>query len=185
MRFIKKVALIIYSSLILILSIIACLLVFGWLDFNVIIELIQKAIAGSTSSNIILGVSAAFILLSVICIFFDTPSEKKQKGTQGILLENESGKLMISKDTLENLVNSVAKDFESAEEINTKVEIDKENNLSVFINLVVSPNAVIKELSNNLQMRIKEAIKNASDLDVKEVNIKVKNIAPKKEIVKE
>lgn len=185
MKFIKKVALIIYSSLILILSIIACLLVFGWLDFNIITDLMQKAITGVTSSNIVLGVSAVFILLSVICIFFDAPSEKKSKGTQGILLENESGKLMISKDTLENLVNSVAKDFESAEEINTKVEIDKENNLSVFVNLIVSPNAVIKELSNNLQIRIKEAIKNASDLDVKEVNIKVKNIAPKKEITKE
>ena len=92
---------------------------------------------------------------------------------------------MISKDTLENLVNSVAKDFESAEQINTKVEIDRDNNLRVFINLVVSPNAVIKELSNNLQIRIKEAIKNASDLDVKEVNIKVRNIAPKNEVSRE
>lgn len=185
MKVVKKVALIIYSSLILILSILTCLLVFGWLDFKLVTDIVQKAIIGPTSSNIILGISVAFILISILCIFFDSSSKDKSKGSQGILLENDSGKLMISKDTLENLVNSVAKDFESAEQINTKVEIDRDNNLRVFINLVVSPNAVIKELSNNLQIRIKEAIKNASDLDVKEVNIKVRNIAPKNEVSRE
>ena len=65
------------------------------------------------------------------------------------------------------------------------VKIDAENNVTVYVNLVVSQNAVIKELSANLQQKIKEAIKNASDLEVKEVNIKVKNIAPKKEVAKE
>ncbi len=185
MKIINKIALIVYSSLILIASILTCLLVFGWLDFGLVSELVQKILTGPTSSNIVLAVSILFILISVLCIFFDSSSSKESKNTQGVLLENDSGKLMISKDTLENLVNSVAKDFGSAEEINTKVEIDKENNLRVFINLIVSPNAVIKELSNNLQIRIKEAVKNASDLDVKEVNIKVKNIAPKKDIVQE
>ena len=185
MKVIKKITLILYSSLILILSIIACLLVFGWLDFGLVSEIAQKIITGPTSSNVVLGLSVVFILISVVCIFFDSSSEEKLKSTQGILLENDSGKLMISRDTLENLVNSVAKNFESAEEINTKIEIDKENNLKVFVNLVVSPNAVIKELSSNLQKSIKEAIKNASDLDVKEVNIKVRNIAPKKEIIQE
>ncbi len=181
MKFIKKVAIIIYSSIMLIMSIIACLLVFGWLDFNLVSNLVEKMILGPTSSNVVLGVSALFILISILCIFFDTSSRKESRSSQGVLLENDSGKLMISKDTLENLVNSIAKDFESAEEIITKVEIDKENNLKVFVNLVVSPNAVIKELSTNMQSKIKEAIKNASDLEVKEVNIKVKNIAPKKE----
>ena len=86
---------------------------------------------------------------------------------------------MISQETIENLVNTVVKGFESAEDVTTKIAVDKENNLIVYVNMVVSPNAVIKELSTNLQSKIKEAVKKASDLEVKEVNIKVKNIAPK------
>ena len=40
---------------------------------------------------------------------------------------------------------------------------------------------VIKELSLNLQNKIKETIKKSADLEVKEVNVKVNNIAqPKK-----
>ena len=59
--------------------------------------------------------------------------------------------------------------------------MDKDNNLTVYVNLVVRENAVIKELSTNLQNKIKDTIKKASDLEVKEVNIKVKNIEPVKE----
>ena len=40
---------------------------------------------------------------------------------------------------------------------------------------------IIKELSANLQTKIKEKIKTATDLDVKEVNITVKKVAPKEE----
>ena len=181
MRILEKIALIIYSNIILILSVIACLLIFGWLDFEIIGNLTKTILTGETSSNIVLAVSVIFILLSIKCIFFDSTSKKEIKERQGVLLENDNGRLMISKDTIENLVNTVAKDFDSAEEINTRVELDKENNLKVYVNLVVSQNAVIKELSSNLQAKIKEAIKKTSDLDVKEVNIKIKNIAPKKE----
>ena len=49
--------------------------------------------------------------------------------------------------------------------------------------MTVKENAIIKELSTNLQSKIKDSIKKATDLEVKEVNIKVKNIEPVKEIV--
>ena len=97
------------------------------------------------------------------------------------ILENSNGKLLITKETIENLVNAVVKGFDSAENVTTNIELDKENNLKIFVNLVVKENAVIKELSTNLQNKIKETIKQSSDLEVKEVNIKVKNIEPKKE----
>ena len=39
---------------------------------------------------------------------------------------------------------------------------------------------MIKDISNELQTKIKEAMKRTADLDVKEVNIKIKNITSKK-----
>ena len=95
------------------------------------------------------------------------------------LLENESGKLMISKETIENLVNSVAKGFESTEDVTTRVELDKDNNVRVYANLVVSSEAVIKDLSAKLQTSVKDKIKKATDLEVNEVNITVRKVADK------
>ncbi len=63
----------------------------------------------------------------------------------------------------------------------TRVELDRENNVKVYVNLIVTSNAIIKDLSANLQSKIKEKIKTATDLEVKEVNITVKKVAAKPE----
>ena len=181
MKILEKITLIIYSYVILIISILACLLVFGWVDIDLVGEIIKGAIVSSTWGKVILGVSVVFILLSIKCIFFDSTSREQIKERQGVLLENESGKLMISKETIENLVNSVAKGFESTEDVTTRVELDKDNNVKVYANLIVSADAVIKDLSANLQTSIKEKVKKATDLEVNEVNITVKKVAPKEE----
>ncbi len=179
MKTLEKITLIIYSNIMLILSVILCLLVFGWLDMDLVGNMMYNIIAGDTSSKIVLGVSVVFILLSIKCIFFDATSREQIKERQGVLLENESGKLMISKETIENLVNSVALNFQSAEDVTTRVELDRENNVKVYVNLIINSNAIIKDLSANLQTKIKEKIKTATDLEVKEVNITVKKVAPK------
>ena len=169
------------SKYLLILSIILCLLVFGWLDIGLVGDIVTKIIVGETASKVVLALSVIFILLSIKCIFFDSTSREQIKERQGVLLENESGKLMISKETIENLVNSVALNFQSAEDVTTKVELDKENNVKVFVNLIVSEEAIIKDLSANLQTKIKEKIKTATDLEVKEVNITLKKVAAKQQ----
>ena len=181
MKILEKITLIIYSNIILILSIILCLLVFGWLDIELVGNIVNKIIIGEMSGKIVLGVSVLFILLSIKCIFFYSTSKEQIKERQGVLLENESGKLMISKETIENLVNSVALNFQSAEDVTTRVELDRENNVKVYINLIVNQEAIIKDLSANLQAKIKEKVKTATDLEVKEVNITIKKVAPKQQ----
>ena len=181
MKVVEKITLFLYSNIMLILSIILCLLVFGWLDMGLVGGIVQKVITGDLSGKIILGISLLFILLSIKCIFFSNTSSKETKNTQGVLLENESGKLLISKETIENLVNSVALNFENSEQVTTRIDLDKDNNVIVYVNLTVSSEAVIKDLSANLQKEIKEKIKNATDLEVKEVNITVKRVVEKQE----
>ena len=181
MKILEKITLIIYSNIILILSIILSLLIFNWLDISLVENIINSLIIGETSSKILLGLSVVFILLSIKCIFFDSTSKEEIKERQGVLLQNESGKLLISKETIENLVNSVALNFQNAEDVTTRVELDSENNVKVYVNLIVNEEAIIKELSSKLQQKIKEKIKTATDLDVKEVNITVKKVAAKTE----
>ena len=178
MKILEKITLIIYSNIILILAVILSLIIFGWLDAELVGGIVKDILTGETSSKILLGLNIVFILLSIKCIFFDSTSKEQTKERQGVLLENESGKLMISKETIENLVNSVAKSFENTQDVTTRVELDKENNVKVYANLIVNPDAVIKDLSVNLQNKVKEKIKMATDLEVKEVNITVKKVAP-------
>ena len=179
MKVVEKITLFLYSNIMLILSIILCLLVFGWLDMGLVGGIVQKVITGDLSGKIILGISLLFILLSIKCIFFSNASSNETKNTQGVLLENESGKLLISKETIENLVDSIALNFENSEQVSTRVDLDKDNNVIVYINLTVNADVVIKDLSAKLQTEIKEKIKSATDLEVKEVNIAIKRVVEK------
>ncbi len=181
MKIIEKITLILYSNIILIMSVILCLLVFGWLDTNVVANLAKALLIGETSSRIILGVSVVFILLSIRCIFFDPTSKQEQKDKQGVLLANDNGKLMISKETIENLVEAVTKEYKEAKDVSSRVELDKNNNVNIYVNLVVSSETIIKDLTVDLQNRIKEKVKQSADLEVKEVNITIKKAVQEKQ----
>lgn len=181
MKVVEKITLIIYSNIILIMAVIACLLVFGWLDVDVVLSLTKGLIISETSSKIILGISLVCMLLSIRCIFFDPTSKQELREKQGVLLANDNGKLMISKETIENLVEAVTKEYKMAKEVTSKVELDKDNNVNIFVNLVIGSDTVIKDLSVDLQNKIKSKVKETTDLDVKEVNITVKKAVQEKQ----
>ena len=121
-------------------------------------------------------------MLAVKCIFLNSDSNSTSSPKDGILLENDNGKLLVSRDTIESLANSVVKNYETAQNVMTKVEFDSENNVSIFVTLFVYPDAIIKDLTVSLQKDIKETIKKSLDLEVKDVNVRIKNITAKKEI---
>lgn len=185
MKIIDRIILSIYSLIILIESIIAILLIFGWAKLESIIYLITDMLNNSVAYNTVFAISIVFIILSIKAMFFNSSRlkdsievDEKRKGKmgEGVLLENEDGKLLISKDTIERLANSVVKNFSNIQDARTKVLIDNKNNISIIVELQILQNTVIKDLNANLQTRIKEVVKQATDLEVNEVNIKIKNI---------
>lgn len=181
MKILDKFNLALFSVLILIISLIICLLSFGWLSLDLAKDGIDFLVKNTIANNIALGASIILILLSIKSIFFNSFTKEKMENKDGILLENDNGKLLVSKDTIESLTNTVVKSFESAESVMTKVDVDNESHVKIYITLFVYPDAVIKELSNKLQTNVKDTIKKSLDLDVTEVNIRVKNISVKKE----
>ena len=176
MKFLERFTLVIYSLIILILSIILSLLIFNWMKYSTFTDMLKALITGAVSSKIALGVCVVFILLSIKCIFFDEKSKEVIKDAQGIMLKNENGKLMISKETIENMVKNTVIGFENIKQCNTKIEVNEENLLKITLFLEVTEDVIIKELANNLQLKIKEEVKKISDLDVQEVNVKIMNL---------
>ncbi len=181
MKFLDKFNLILFSIIILVLSLLVCLLAFGWLGIDLALGGILFLATDVVTRNIALGISIVLIILAIKSIFFNSFSKERAQGKDGILLENDNGKLLVSRDTIESLTNTVVKSFESAESVMTKVEVDEENHVKIYITLFVYPDAIIKELSSKLQKNVKETIKKSLDLDVTEVNIRIKNVSVKKE----
>lgn len=181
MKVLDKIALVLFSSIILILSALFCFAIFGWISVDVMSYYVKLMVANDAASKVALGVFTVFILLAIKGIFFTNDSQKDKSIENGILIENENGKLLISKDTIQNLVSGVVKGFENTQDVNSKVILTKDNNIMIDVTLFVTQDAIIKDLSNKLQLKIKEVIKQSMDIEIAEVNIKIRNIAPKQE----
>ena len=177
MKILDKIGLVVFSTIILLVGVVAILTIIGWMELELIIGAIEFVITGEIASKITLGVSIVLILLAIKCIFLNSDTKSTSNGKDGILLENDNGKLLVSRDTIESLSNAVVKNYETAQNVMTKVELDNESNVSIFITLFVYPDAIIKDLTISLQKDIKETIKKSLDLEAKDVNVRIKNIA--------
>ena len=62
------------------------------------------------------------------------------------------------------------------------VRMNKEGTIDIDVTMYVLSNAVIKDLSTNLQVKVKEIIKNSLDIEVNAVNVRVKDVTPKENV---
>ncbi len=182
MKILDKIILVIYSMIVLLESVIAIFLIFGWTKVETLVLITKDVLNNYVAYNIVFALSIIFIMLSIKTILFSSSKEKKDESKKqdklgdGVVLENDEGKLLISRDTIEKLASDVVRNFKNVQDFRTKVIIDAKNNIAIVIELQILQDTVIHDLNTNLQMQVKENIKKVTDLDVKEVNIKVKNI---------
>lgn len=181
MKIIDRIALAIFSTIILVLSIVLCLLIFGWLDLNTVNLFMKALLNNEMSANIVLGICFVCILLAIKCIFFESTSKETREISDGVMLQNESGKLLVSKNTIQNLVISAVKEFETATDAIASAKVNKEGTIDIDVTIYVLQNAIIKDLSSNLQVKVKDIIKTSLDIEVNAVNVKVKDVTVKEQ----
>lgn len=120
----------------------------------------------------IIIVGILLIIMAIKGILFQT---KLEENKDAIILENSSGKLIISRRTLENLVKDISNGVKGVENSSARVNVEKDTDLIISIDIVVKEGS-IKDITKKLQEDVKIAIKKASDLNVSEVNVNIKNI---------
>ena len=121
------------------------------------------------------------ILLFAMAIKGILFQSKLEENKDAIILENNSGKLIISRKTLENLVKDISNGVQGVENSSARVNVSKDTELIISIDIVVKEGS-IKDITKKLQEDVKIAIKKASDLNVAEVNVNIKNIKKINEI---
>ena len=178
MTLFQKVVSVTLASVVLFVSIVSMLTLGGILATDLGSNIMEDIIEGEFWSKILFAIFVVLTVFSVKEIAFGEKISKE--GKEGLILENESGKLIISKESLESLVAGVSKEIEGVESVASRTFIDTEKNVVVEVNVVVGRDVALKDISTDLQKRVKIALKQTADLDVKFVNIKIKNISNKK-----
>ena len=176
MKIIDRIILIIFSIIIFTLSVISMLVLFGVMEISTITYAIQAVKNNDGVFRVIIAVLAVLILFAIKAIL------TKEEREEGIIVENTNGKLLITKDSLENLVNSTVKEFDAIDSVSSKVILDKDKNLRAFVFISLTKNVIIKDLSIEIQNSVKQCLKETMDLETKEVSIKIKSIHKNKNV---
>ena len=174
MKLIDRIIYFIFSSIIFI---IIALAIMGLYDVefakNIIINLVGYLRDFSAMNmGTILIISVIIEIMAIKGMFFQSGKEERR---DAIILENSSGKLIISRKTLENLVKDIANNVDGVENAIAKVMVEKDTDLAILIDIVVKEGS-IKDITKKLQEEVKMSIKKASDLNVSEVNVNIKDI---------
>ena len=175
MKLIDKVIYFIFSTIVLAIVVIVFM---GLLNIGGVNH-IFSFIGGMPNMNFtqeqmtyIIIVEILLIIMAIKGILFQS---KLEENKDAIILENSSGKLIISRRTLENLVKDISNSVKGVENSSARVNVEKDTDLIISIDIVVKEGS-IKDITKKLQEDVKIAIKKASDLNVSEVNVNIKNI---------
>lgn len=178
MKFLEKLALILFSLIISIIALILILIMLNILKIEAVLYVIALAVKSEIAIRSIFISAVIILVLALKCLFFR--AKPQDDGRNGITLENDSGKLVISKESMETLIANVVKEVPGIEAVASRTILDSNNNVNVYVTTLVAKDMIIKDVSAEIQNRIKDTLKKTADLEVKQVNIKVKNITNKK-----
>ncbi len=182
MKIIDKIFYWLASLIIFILSVSMIIVTFNLFGFakDILImpvEIYKNVRMNSEYITIEIIVELILLLISIKGLFFQEKIEKENRNA--IVLENNQGKLSISRETIENLVRDVTLSQKSIELVTPKLILDKNNNLIINMNIGLKAGEELKEVVKKIQTDVKEVVKNAIDLDVKEINIDIANLTDK------
>lgn len=172
MKFFDKFSLKIFSLIIFAITIIVGLAVVEILSVSEIVSYCEKII--NEYFYIVIIVAVVLAIWSIRNII--NGGKSSSENSSGILLENKNGKLLITKESINNLIETVVAEHKDVSNVSTKLDFDENNNILVFLNFSVNIGASVKDVTADIQTKIKDSVKKATDLDIKEINIKIKNI---------
>lgn len=175
MKLIDKVIYFIFSTIVLSIVVIVFMGLLNIGGVNHIFSFIGSIPNMSFTQEQMTYIIIVGILLIIMAIKGILFQSKLEENKDAIILENSSGKLIISRRTLENLVKDISNSVKGVENSSARINVEKDTDLIISIDIVVKEGS-IKDITKKLQEDVKIAIKKASDLNVSEVNVNIKNI---------
>lgn len=164
---------IVYSLLILFISIIAIMMINGVVDSNIsekLMNFIHSIQNGELLFTIVFTLTA---LLSIVSVFVSPDEDTDPK--RGMLMDYDAGNVLVTKETFENIASSVAKKYGALKASKVSVELNQEG-MDVNVYTYVVPDTVVSDITMKLQKDIKETISKLTTVKVSKVNIKIKGI---------
>lgn len=171
MKSLEKLILILFSIIILVISVFLILTSTEMIKTTEILGAVEAWLVNNKVAGIVIG--SIFALFGLIGVFSCSSDSEDVK--TGLAIKNEQGTVYITKDTFENIILSITKNY--AELKNVKVELNVDDTgVTANIFAYILPDTILPDLTSKLQAHIKNGVKKQTTVEIKEANIKVKGV---------
>lgn len=171
MKGFEKFILVIFSILIVVVSVFLILASTQMIEANAILKIGIDWLVTHKLVGLIIG--AVFSLLALIGIFASSDNGDQMKS--GLAIKSETGTVYITRDTFESIIEGVTRSY--AELRNVKVDIlMSEEGVIANIYAMILPDTVVPALTQKLQSSIKASVLKQTTVEIKEANIKIKGV---------
>ena len=96
------------------------------------------------------------------------------------LSENNNGKVLVGKTALENYIAVLSQEIYGIHNVKVIVKLE-DDGINVRINSSIEPGINIPETSEEIRVNVKESIKKVTGIDVKDIELFIKQIKSKEE----
>lgn len=136
--------------------------------------IVDNLFNGPVINKIIVSVIAILILFFCVRILFvrkRSPREDKRPSSPGILIRNgEAGTSFLSIDALESMIQKFVRSNTKVRDSQCKVH-PGEDNVSLSLRIVPSPEVIIPEFTSELQSSLKNHIEGMTGIKVREIQV--------------
>ena len=171
MKGFEKFLLILFSIIVIIVSVSLVLIATGMMDGSFVTTKILEFAEQYKTYTLIIG--SIFALLGLIGLFSSSDSSDSISG--GLAIKSDTGTVYINRDTFENIILGVARNFPELKNVKADIQIT-EQGVIVNVNTMILPDTIVPELTEKLQESIKSSILKQTTVEIKEANIKIKGV---------
>lgn len=168
-----RILLAIYAFFVAVLSTAACLLAVYPKMFDRWSENLVGDLTSSAANRILLfDIALILLILSILFLFSGI---KTKRDRRAFVRSSNIGEIRISITTLENIALAAAKRLNGVKE--PKAFVNKsEEGVSVVIKTLIISDFNIPELSEEIQVKVKNLIEQSTGIKVSEVKVQIENI---------
>ena len=134
---------------------------------------VNYVIGNNIAQIITIAVLVCYGILCVVSIALSGNIKNDAKG--GVILTLQTGEVHISSQTFESIVTNVAKKYKGIKTAKVNINL-KETGVGVDLYVYVLQDTVISEMTEKIQIDIKETILKQTTVSVENVNVRIKGV---------
>jgi uncharacterized alkaline shock family protein YloU len=175
MNFLTRIAVLLYVTMILFISLFMLLYVFNYIDARPVMEIGSLIYRDDTLRLAFGSVGGALLLLNYLFYQIFTVSAYK---SHSIAFDNPTGRVSVSLMAIEDLIQRVISQTQEVKKVKSKISASKKG-MQVKIKLVLRSEGRIPEVTSRIQEMVKRKVQEAIGLDEPiDVSIYVGQILP-------